>query len=150
MTGTNFSNWYNTSQGSMVLNIGYCNGGAFPYLFTIQASDSERNYLVKDSATATSATPFTYQIVGGGNTVTSATISQNSTKIGMSYSANGTANVVSDITTASSTALKTVTTPTSFQIGYSATYGRQMNGTIKKFAYYPIQVTNAQLTALTG
>ena len=150
MTGTNFSSWYNQSQGSIFANIGYSNGGSFPYVFSIQSLDTERNYLVKDSSSATSATPFSYQISNASNTITLANISQNSTKFGLSYFANGTATSVSDITSTTSATLKSVPIATSLQIGYSTTYGRQMNGTLKKLAYYPVQLSSGELQEMTA
>ena len=150
MTGTNFSSWYNPAEGTVYTNIGYSNGGNFPYVFTIESSDSNRIFLHKAAGAATSATAFNAQVFQSGTIQADFTLSALSTKMILAYKTNDTAGL-SDITstvTTDTVCLPPLVTTYLFIGGYPS--GRQLNGTIKKISYYPRRLPNSELVEMTA
>jgi len=144
MIGANFSSWYKADEGTVYVESPISSGGAFPYLFTIQAaSDTTRIFIYKSSATATSSTAFQFEPSGGGLFTYGAT----STKFTAAYKF-GDYGGASNITAAANFTSGAVPIVDRLFIGCYPT-GRQLNGTIKKFAYYPKRLQNSELVSLT-
>ena len=149
MTGTNFSSWYNNAQGSFYSEA-KCNGITTAAFVAWAYSDSQ-NYI--DVARYQST--LKSLIVNGNATqasLDSSVSSSTTNKFAIAYATNdfvASANA-GTVQTDSSGSVPYVN---AMSIGYSTTSGPALyylNGTIKKIAYYPIRVTNAQLQALTG
>jgi hypothetical protein len=144
MTGTNFSSWYNQSQGSL-----YCNADIGAGYFPLAASLDDGGYtnriqFGRGSATSNLNTA-TVCIYG-----TTSNFNSTSTKFGISYTKN-LAYVVSD-----NTSMMTLTgyaVPTGVNkmgIGYMVSQGLYCNGHIRKLSYYPVALSSSNLVALTS
>jgi hypothetical protein len=145
MTGTNFSSWYNAGEGT---------------LYAESASVTTYNRAASITAGGSASV-----IIGLSN------VSPNTSRMYVSTSAGEQANIsraftgsfakeagaykTNDIILASNGLLSSADTScvipvvNQMQIGFFPPVGASHNGTIKKIAYYPIRVTNAQLQALT-
>jgi len=151
MTGTNFSSWYNATEGTWFAD------------FTPPTSDYLANknlFLASDGTTSnfnglryvTSGSRPGLGVTTAGTTqasiATTAMVANTAYKMAGAYKLNDFAvsrNGAAVVTDASGT----IPTVTQAEIGMLAgtSFGSQ---TIKKLAYYPIRITNAQLQALTS
>ena len=136
MTGTNFSSWYNQSQGTFYISFDTIKaatnllGGEFTNqpIFYSSALD------LKTYNGSTGIATLNYFSL---NTIA---------KGALSYSSSGRALSLNGGTVYTSTGL--FQTISQLLIGQG--FGGYQNGHIQKIAFYTIQVTNAQLQALTG
>jgi hypothetical protein len=146
MTGTNFSSWYNVSQGSLYceskLNTG--NSGAYP----VAIYDGTGNNYIR---IANNTTSLSNQIGANGtnnvnitaaSSVTNGTAFKNAFAFSQGFAAesyNG--GAVTQVTT---TVLPTVN-----QIALGGYGGALANTTFKRITYYPVALTSTQIQALT-
>ena len=149
MTGTNFSSWYNATAGTLYVD-------ASP-----QASNSVGYALFEvNDATATNRIGL-FKLITTGNAsmaviVTSATQASTnngawtiSGKLVGAYAVNDFASVLNGGTVSTDTS-GTLPTVTQATIGARGDGANRLTGTIKKIAYYPLRLTNAQLQGLTS
>jgi hypothetical protein len=151
MTGTNFSSWYNQSEGSV-----YCEG-----FIPTNADEASGNYYfaISDGTTANSihiadVNGTVAQVIAGGTTQFNVTVGSEPTtfaKLSLAYKTN---DFIACVNATLSSADTSGTLPIVDRLligvrGDNPTSFR-LNGTIKKLAYYPIRVTNTQLQSLTG
>jgi len=154
MTGTNFSDWYNASEGAFVAlcstnNLAAnrptiqtstgvtTNGGQFVYFDPAGARFSFRDYdssnaavgVISYTAAGTPAANTNYQIAVGYKTNSFA------------MSVNG--NSVSTDTTGTVSGA-----PDTFRIG-NDTASNYINGYIKKISYFPMRLTNSEIQAFS-
>jgi hypothetical protein len=145
ITGTNFSSWFNVSQGTVYAD-GNTKSSSVACLLTVSAATFGlgNGFLLRQQNTVIQ--------FGGNNTNTnSASVTTNSNVrsaafyqgVNATSAANG--GNVGSITTFDFTGIGTTTLYIGFLVG-----GQIFNGTIKKIAYYPLAVTSAQLQALTS
>jgi hypothetical protein len=150
MTGTNFSSWYNQTQGTFVASAD-----------TASFADLRRNIQVDDGTSAeriylgtnTVANPLTVVVDGGAiqaNLPASATTLTVNTpyKIAMTYSINDFAVVGNGGTVAVDT-LGTLPTVSQMRIGASDA-SIYLNGHIRQIAYYNTRLPNDTLQELTA
>jgi hypothetical protein len=142
MTGTNFSSWYNQSEGTFVAN-GVSFGGAVAGLYSASNGTSAQSVSVRlqqqfSFAQGLNRASFTY---------TTNSIARH----GFAYKANdyaaafnGTALTISAQPTA------VPTTANVLNIGTLETGVFSLNGTIQRISYYPTRLPNATLQALTS
>ena len=152
MTGTNFSSWYNQSEGTVAVE--------YDRLSNITASGYPRVYSITDGTLLNEIDAV--QQAGIGEYLSINTTGTNQTLI-----ANITVTVGNPIKTASSYATNNVNSATNTILGISDNLAtipavtrldfgnrfdglRPLNGHIKSFKYYPIRLTNAQLQTLTN
>jgi len=147
MTGTNFSSWFNAAQGTLysefsgqagwAVQLG--EGSNFNNRIVISGV-SGQNLVVSDAIGTNQATIGSYS----GTQTTFVRIAGGYQVNDFAVSANGT-TVATDNT-------GTTPNPSTLAIGSRNTSSPNgfLNSTIKKIAYYPIRVTNAQLQALTS
>jgi len=147
MTGTNFSSWYNSSEGTIVSN-------------SVTAADSAFTYTINDGTNsnrlglnigANYGQPFV-TISGTSNAFgTAPTLVAGGGLVGFRYKA-------SDYAAYGDGTALTGTNPTSvptglneLAIGFRGTYlpDTHLNGHISRLTYYRYRLTNAQLEALT-
>jgi hypothetical protein len=153
MTGTNFSSWYNAAEGTLyVEGVGVNNVGAGTRRYAeINDNTPSERILVGYGFT----TACRYLVSDGG--ATQADIGVNATTGGALVKAAATYKV-NDFQQATNGVLGTADTsgtlPTVDRmfIGQAETTAAatMLNGTIRRIAYYPVRVTDAQLQALTG
>ena len=146
MTGTNFSSWYNQSQGTFYMDfksiysgsaspqtrlIYFSNNGQIP-IYTNNGGNGVYSY---DGTSASQQTGLTF---GTRFQITS------------SYGSAGKQLVLNASAVATSTYNNAFANQANIYIGNDNAGTNQANGWIKKMAYYPIQVTASQSQALTG
>lgn len=148
MTGTNFSSWYSAGEGTIYaeaqLNYAPIGGGGVSF-YSIDDTSASTN-VIQPYFSNSSGVLYSFIAVGGveqantGNTVISAGASF---KHAQAYRVNDFASVVNGGTVSTdASGTIPVVTQLQFSNGRSKYY--------KKFAYYPLRVTNAQLQALTS
>jgi hypothetical protein len=147
MTGTNFSSWYNASEGTLFVEAEHPattgTGKTHEYVslfgsagsgYDIRAFNGTIRYAVQGTSTTVGN-----DIVGAFGKVVMSYSEQ--TTFAQSGSLNGAA--VASSTTSMTRTLNAL----SFGGGGGS---NPLSGTIRRIAYYPIRATNAQLQALTG
>jgi len=149
MTGTNFSSWYNISQGTLYAEIKPMSISATSYgVFTFD--DGTGNNTV-GLTTYSGNGQLSYAINGSGSgylTTNPITLGQTA-KISGSFAQYSSAIDLNGGTVVTGTT-NTVPTVTTARIGYSTRATQYLNGTIKKLAYYPIALSNAELQEITS
>ena len=154
MTGTNFSSWYNSSEGNVT-----CSGR---FLYTNSPTVGQGLWGIGDSSTFNESmylvndggqTNITFNMIDGG--VNQAQFSSSSVtsgsfnKISISYKANDSAGSFNSSTPTTDTSC-TLPTVNVLKIG-NISWGtfNPLNGTISQLSYYPVRLSNSQLQNLT-
>ena len=151
MTGTNFSDWYNQAASTF-----YSEHQSVPATNQriYAASDGTGNNAIQGVLTNSGGSGLSFEVRYSGAVVASVLgsivpVNGQYYKIAGSYAVN-------DISAARDSVLGTTDTSANtpvvdrFYIGAGYTGVNYINGTIKKLAYYPQRLTNAQLQALTS
>jgi hypothetical protein len=145
MTGTNFSSWYNQTQGTFFADAtSNATSGARPILTAQIAGGNDRHQVAVYSTVAAT--------VNAG--VVQATIGTNLTspmKAAYAYATNDFAVSVSGaavVTDTSGTVPTTLTYATFGKFDFGG--GESINGYIRRIAYYPTRLPNSTLQALTA
>ena len=151
MTGTNFSNWFNAAQGTVVCAATRPSSGQpFLWMFSNGATASERYYL-RYVANQYQFIPRAGGVDGAGAYVSAAS-SLLTASHATAYVSNQ--NRISSNGFQDGNSTKTVTSqPTNLDTLYLGSFtgtSAFLNGTIQKIAFYPTGLSNAQLQALTG
>jgi hypothetical protein len=151
MTVTNFSSWYNQSQGSFYLDVGSAKG-EYPQLFELFSSSNAYLKVGKEFANSLPTTTIAYRAIDYGidiyyinTTATQGKLAFNVTLLDTKISGNGVAPVTTTITQG-----KQLGIFNTLSIGYSiANGGRYCNTYIKKLSYYPKALNSTELQGLT-
>ena len=156
MTGTNFSSWFNNQQGSIFLNWAGNAGSGFVGPQGATISNGVSSAFVIGSTNASGAA-IRAQIVTNGASISSGTINIGTNTVGSFGSSmlswNSTTAQVAFNGASTSRALTSPVLPTvnALYLGWDPTYlGANLNGYIKKLAYYPVATTALQQQSLTG
>ncbi len=148
MTGTNFSSWYNASEGTVFGEYQTVSAGTTQFLAAI-TSVSETDRITLGQTTTT----YVGTVVDTGSTqasITQGTTSLNVAKISLAYAVNNfafSANGAAPNTDTSGTVPSGVT---EMKLGRRGTSTSPLNGWISRIAYYPTRLPNATLQALTA
>lgn len=113
------------------------NAGTSDYIGYLASTTGIVNYLVEDAGVTQAAT--TAGTIVGTNTLF---------KASFSYKANS-FNVCKDASAVTTDSAGTVPTITTVRLGTGASSNIPLNGHIRKFAYYPKQLSSAELVAIT-
>jgi len=154
ITGTNFSSFYNPSEGNVTcsgrfLYINPLTYGQALWAIGDSSTFNESMYLVNDSG----STGITFNMFDGGVNqfvVGSSTITAGSfNKISVSYKTNDSAASFNSSTPTTDTSC-TLPTVNSLKIG-NTSWGtfNPLNGHISQLSYYPVRLSNSQLQNLT-
>jgi hypothetical protein len=148
MTGTNFSSWYNTSEGTIVASADSVRPAATsPATRVFQFDDGTVNNNIRSGSTAT------LQVVDAGVTQANITATPAITfggtvfKFASAYKLNDFASVTTGAVATDTSG--TVPTVTQLSLGGPSTSG-VLNGHIRTFTFYPSRLTNAQMQALAS
>lgn len=157
ITGTNFTNWFNSIEGTLVVNAtvtATTTDGTTRVLASIGDSSTfnETIYLARASSSAN----ITANVIDGGvaqwasNTLGSAT-ANTPFKTSMAYKLNdlgGSFNGAAAVTDS----VATIPTVNSLSLGNGSWSGatNYINGYLQSFAYYPTRLRNGTLQALTS
>lgn len=148
MTGTNFSSWYNASEGTLFSDtLTLAAGTADKYNWEIGDGTANNRF----SAAGQTANQDFYVITGGVIQANSNLAISRATAIKMAA-----AYKVNDIQAAYNTSLggtdtsATLPVVSTLFIGSARGGVASLNGTIKQITYYPRRLTNAELQAITS
>jgi hypothetical protein len=149
MTGANFSSWYNQAEGSA-----YTEAASLATAYngtTVAFSDGTNSNRMIIRGMTTASQSLTLGILNNGTQWSLAFPSQttSATKLALGYRVNDiafTRNAATPLTDADAV----LPVVNQLRIGADGDGSVIYNGTIRKVAYYPLRVTNAQLQALTS
>lgn len=148
MTGTNFSDWYNASEGTFVTQgvfLGTGSGGATRVWQADAGGEGDRLTVITTStsfrciATASSVSQADFSVSYGGASI------QNS---GFAYKVNN-IQLSANATLGAGDTSCTIPTVSILRIGasFSGVYGASL---IRKFSFFPMRLLNAELQAFTN
>jgi hypothetical protein len=143
MTGTNFSSWYRADEGTVYQDVRptILNGNYSPFWINTNATNGMGSFL---------STAFHLYVVNGNVTqagIDAGTVTANTdNKIGFVYKTNDFAAVINGGTVGTDTS---GTLPVVNRVDIGNFNNNIMSGTIKKLAYYPARLTNAELVGLS-
>lgn len=150
ITGANFSSWYNNAQGTLYSEAStYDVSSSGKTGFAINDGTTSNRFVtghstVKAFIAKSGTTQYTNSF--GGVTVTNNVAS----RIALAYASNNVNAAVNGVIGGVDDTVVEVPVVTQSNIGSLAGTSASLNGTIRKIAYYPIRLTNAQLQALTS
>ena len=156
MTGTNFSSWYNQAQGTIYADattyMDVTNTANRTDTVTISEGTASTNSMLLGVNTVGSANVmYLYTLANGSPQVDlQLTLTSGSYKTSYAYKVNDFALCLNGSSASTDGSGILSYAVNQMWIGSRFNSGQHQNGTIKKIAYYPIRVTNAQLQALTS
>ena len=144
MTGANFSSWFNNAQGTFYAQANLSNGGR--YFNTYKSSSS---FQLEGVQGPTYYESFVYDgAVQAQIQITAAQFTSH--RVATAYAVNDIAGCVDAGTVGTDTTAVLPIGLDTLNINAYTNGGPYGSGTIKKIAYYPLRLTNAQLQALTS
>jgi hypothetical protein len=152
MTGTNFSSWYNISEGTLYAESSSITTNTYAYIANLSDGGTGVNELALRIESANYGGVSVVSGVAQADMNIGSYVAGVSSKTIMVYKTNDFAGTKNGGTVATDT-LGSLPTVNQLVIGTQRTAAPStftQTGTYKKIAYYPIRVTNAQLQALTG
>lgn len=149
MIGTNFSNWYNQSQGTLFAEVGYRQIGA-SFQCAASFNDNGANNRWTAGINPPSAAGVALRNTGGVGLVTSTTsntaVIGNTNKLALAVSTG--CSLVLNGSTVVTSATYAAPTVTQLQIGNQLGAG-YLNGHIRFIAYYNSRLSNSELQSIT-
>jgi hypothetical protein len=155
MTGTNFSSWYNSSEGTLLVDSSRFALGAVnaQYIICEGGVNVSNNDNIIQLGTQFNANNMQFLVNAGGVNqvaIVEASVTSKSRYIS-SYKVNDFAYTKNGATPTLDTSGTVPTGITQFNIGSRPAFGNigQLNGTISQLIYYPVRLSNSQLQTLT-
>jgi hypothetical protein len=153
MTGANFSSWFNAAQGTFYVAASYESYQALrsvrPYLIFINDTGTNR-FNIRGPNDNAANTPL--NVLTGNNTSNSTLVAPSvnpNDKLAVSYTSTNSNFYANAIASANNPGVGYIYNgQTTIYLGCT-NFGNQFDGWISKISYYPTQLTNAQLQALT-
>lgn len=150
MDGTNFSSWYNASEGTLQSE----------YIFNgVDAAYNNTSVMITDGTESNYIAVFGYTPAYGwvqssgatsfGSGVGGSTTSNTAYKLAVGYKVNDFASSLNGGTVATDNS-GSVPTVNRMLIGRRVSLDRPLNGVVRRLLYYPKRLTNAQLQNLTA
>ena len=149
MQGANFLSWYNFAQGTLVVEFECDFPATIPNACAISINNTVGTQHIVLAASGASTDRF-LSLPVGFNTGFTSTTSKRILARAISYSAT---NARSTSNTGASASVAPFTPPitTRLSIGYAGYFGdSRLFGTIRRVAYYPIQLTQTEQQSITG
>jgi hypothetical protein len=152
MTGTNFSSWFNVQEGSVYTEVQV----PFTASYTIRLfaiDDGTANNILQGQYSLGTNGTMTFALDTGASNRFA--LSRNNAAFGSTHKFTGAYRSgdsilgVDGTNTSASTSTWASFNPSVLRIGSATGGGQQPNGTIRKFAFYPKRLTNAELQGLT-
>lgn len=150
MTGTNFSSWYNQSEGTFVAQ--WTLGADLSATTIYQADAGPSSYIRTRYGNAGTANDSAVFVLSVGQAALASSVQQTpftTYKNAMAYKVNDFARSPSGTAVITDTS-GTIPTVDTFRIGCSAVGGEQPNGHIQSITYYPIRFLNTILVSLSS
>lgn len=149
MTGTAFSSWFNANQGTLYTEGGGLNAASSARLASITDNTFSNRIINYFATSGLAAGLITTSGVSQANPVVSITSATALNKVIQGYALNN-VNIAANGTLGTLDTSATIPAVTLMRIGVDEVgTGSFLNGTIRKIAYYPVRLTDAQLQALT-
>jgi hypothetical protein len=149
MTGTNFSSWYNGGEGSFYADYSfYAPDGPYNNPVLHANDGTENNYVAIFGYGSAYGWVQAVSASSAGITVGGATAINTQYKAAVSYKTNDFAFTLNGATVGTD-ASGGVPAVDRLYIGWRVSASRPLLGTIKKIAYYPERLTNAEIVNLT-
>jgi hypothetical protein len=146
MTGTNFSSWYNASEGTLYAD-GTTIGGGTNAVMLVGDGTTANRIFANIAGSGVSASPGQITAYGSVQTAFSSVTFASENKMALAYKVNSIAVSVNGATSLTdNTALVALADRMLIRNNASAS----SSGTLRKLAYYPLRITDAQLQAITG
>jgi hypothetical protein len=152
MTGTNFSSWYNQSEGTFVADFDVLSAAAAYNKPVITSNDGTLNNRIL-LAVSVSSQPSLTVTTGGvfqGTLANSAVTNNTVVKTALAYKVSDFAVASNGATPVTQATGNVPTALTRFEIGAQVAGATYLNGHIRQIAYYNTRLPNAQLQALTA
>jgi len=152
MTGTNFSDWYSASEGTLFAESSLASVATTPAITSFSDGTDTGNLIQVNTS---GAGLVRYRVVIGGaaqvNNLSSGVTATINTpfKYAAAYKASDFAISVNGATSATQ-ASGNLPSPTQLRILQTGSGGSVFSGTIRSIRFYPQRLSNAQLVALTG
>ena len=150
MTGTNFSSWYNQSEGTFAVTATR-KSSPTGMLFSLYTSTTDRiEVSFGDYAVPNSVQTYVVPSIGINAQIFSAgALPGSRVKYAASFATNSLNAVINGGTVTSSSSMG-MPSPISMSIGYRGSYSDyHLNNTISRLTYYPVRLPDATLQALT-
>jgi hypothetical protein len=154
MTGSNFSSWYRADEGTVYSEASYLSASGQNYIGTFNNAGSLSNLIgFGRHAAGSSTTGYDCFVVANGAnqsfaSVAGLTAANTFYKTISAFKTNDFANVANG-GTAGVDSLGLIPVVSQLIIGAYGNAAGVLNGTLKKLAYYPRRLTNAELQGLT-
>ena len=152
MTGANFSSWYRADEGTLYAESTVIAFSANQTVFTISdnvGSTSTQNMNIRHSGSTSGVSRASINnSISQFDSVVN--VSQGVKKLALAYQADNALFAVNGASGVVDTSVSLPNSVSQAQFGTATFLNSTLNGTIKKIAYYPARVTNAQLQALTS
>jgi hypothetical protein len=151
MTGTNFSDWYNASEGAFVTQVSLLNISAGHLLTAFQGySDVMRVRMLSSIPTANitvgGASQFDSTSQGSLGAITTNEIFSSA----LAYKQNDTSFAAKGVSVSTDTSVNLVTAPSRLAIGSLDNVGSgSMTGHMRRVFYYPQRLSNAEIAAFS-
>ena len=156
MTGANFSSWYNAGEGTLYadLNSGVTSLSLDGAGFSRGAAclhDGTNNNRIRFGVNVTGATLIANNVIQADYGFAFSAAANTNYKIAFGYKVNSFNLANNNVLATEDTSGIVSVGVNQMAIGNSSTAGYGvLNGTIKKIAFYPLRLTNAQLQGLTS
>jgi hypothetical protein len=152
ISGSNFSNWYNPTEGTVFFDSNVTsNTTSFGWIIHAGSDNDRYGYNNSSTAVSTSGVPFVSIGAASADFGTGPTNIAGGGVMAYAYKSSDYAVYGNGIKLGGSGISQVVSGASELAIGFRGSYNANtyMNGTIKKLAYYPQRLTNAQLQTLT-
>jgi hypothetical protein len=154
MTGTNFSSWYNATEGTFYASVVLSQPPALTGSATIYAaSDGTSSNRITALCGSGGGGNINALVTTGGvlqaQTINGGLATAGTYQYANAYQVNSFASSANGGTIATDTS-GTVPTVNRLYLGATATGGTTLNGHISQIAYYPRRLANSQLQAITA
>ena len=152
MTGTNFSSWYNQSEGSLYAEADTITTFPYPYSMILEGGPSSSFYSLGVGGNSTTADIVARSFIGGSNESIPCTWGSNIlNKLSSSYNNKSLALSAINGSIKTLNSYSSLNVPTYIFIGSRGSSGTlYLNGHIKKLSYYPVALSSSNLVALTS
>ena len=154
ITGTNFSSWYNQSEGTVFVDVST--------VTNLESSDQRTLFMLRKSGSvdrfhtvgyrASNADDYTIQTRINGSYVFSPVDGGDPSykdKVGYSYSGNGGTFMSNQVSISTSSSDLSAIDPSNFYIGNIDSGSANLNGHISRLAYFPTRKTDQELVNMT-
>lgn len=150
MTGTNFSSWYNASEGTFAVNYRPGRLGAYQQILQVEDGTSNNNRAPSLAQHSTNAARLDWQSLGTTqiNTLTAGTMTLGDNKVAASYKLGVGASVAGGGSSNNSTVAISAATSSVLNIG-NRFLSAPLNGPISRIRYFRKSLPDAALQTLT-